>query len=104
MPLVLVEAMALGKPVVVTRVGGMLELVEDRKNGILVPPKSPRQMANAICEIVANPPLASSLSSNAYEKSKSFTWEKVCEVYGKNLQDFHIEIKCLNMSIHSIIK
>lgn len=86
MPLVLIEAMALGKPVVATRVGGICELVEDRKNGILVEPRSPQQMAIAISEIMTNTAIADSLSSNAYEKAKSFTWEKVCEDYERILQ------------------
>jgi len=46
--LVAVEAMALGKPVIATRVGGLIEVVEDGLTGILVPPGDPKALASAI--------------------------------------------------------
>ena len=49
---VALEAMALGKPVVGTRGGGLPELVEDQETGILVPPGDWRQMADAIVKIL----------------------------------------------------
>jgi glycosyltransferase involved in cell wall biosynthesis len=44
----ILEAMALGKPVVATRVGGVPELVLDRQTGLLVPPLSPPALADAL--------------------------------------------------------
>jgi glycosyltransferase involved in cell wall biosynthesis len=51
---VVVEAMACGKPVVATRVGGIVEIVEDGVTGILVPPRDPGAMARAIMELLGN--------------------------------------------------
>jgi len=52
------EAMAMGLPVVVTDVGGVRELVHDGIDGLLVAPKSPNRIAQAIEKIVANPECA----------------------------------------------
>ncbi len=42
------EAAAAGRPVVASRVGGLLEVVEDRRTGLLVPPEDPTALANAL--------------------------------------------------------
>jgi glycosyltransferase involved in cell wall biosynthesis len=52
---VLVEAMAAGKPVVASRVGGIPDLVKDEKTGLLVPPGDEHALANAIMRLVNNP-------------------------------------------------
>ena len=54
-PVVLMEAMAMGVAVVATRVGGVPELVEDGASGRLVSPGSPRELAAAIAELAADP-------------------------------------------------
>ena len=53
--LVLLEAMALGRPVVATRVGGPLEIVADGETGYLVPPSSPAAIAEAIQRLLSDP-------------------------------------------------
>jgi glycosyltransferase involved in cell wall biosynthesis len=60
-----IEAMAAGKPVVVTRSGGPREVVEDGRTGLLVPPADPKALASRICELLRNPDLATTLSRNA---------------------------------------
>jgi glycogen synthase len=52
---VLVEAMASGKPVVASRVGGIPDLVKDEKTGLLVPPGDEKALANAIMRLANNP-------------------------------------------------
>lgn len=49
LPTVLVEAMAMGRSVIATPVGGIPEIVEDGVNGILIPPKNAGAIAEAIC-------------------------------------------------------
>jgi glycosyltransferase involved in cell wall biosynthesis len=48
----ILEAMAAGKPIVATVVGGTPALVEDGKNGFLVPPSDPEAMAQALLRLV----------------------------------------------------
>ena len=55
---VLIEAMAAGKPVIGTRVGGIPEIIEDGVTGLLVPPHSPEKLAQAIIEILQNREMA----------------------------------------------
>jgi glycosyltransferase involved in cell wall biosynthesis len=53
----LVEAMALGRPVVVTRVGGLPEVVGEGREGLLVPPADPAALADAIVTVLRDPGL-----------------------------------------------
>jgi glycosyltransferase involved in cell wall biosynthesis len=61
LPTVLVEAMALGVPVVATDLTGIPELVEDGRTGVLVPQRDPEALAEAIRWVLAEPTLAEAL-------------------------------------------
>jgi glycosyltransferase involved in cell wall biosynthesis len=54
----LLEAMAAGRPVVATRVGGNPEVVVDGESGLLVPPRDPKAMADALLRLLREPELA----------------------------------------------
>jgi glycosyltransferase involved in cell wall biosynthesis len=62
---VLVEAFCRGRPAVASRVGGIVDLVRDGENGLLVPPEDPRALADALVRLLADPELASRLSAGA---------------------------------------
>jgi len=53
--LALLEAMALGRPVVATRAGGPVEIVEEGETGLLVPPSSPDDLAEALRRLLTDP-------------------------------------------------
>ena len=55
--IVILEAMAVGKAVVATRVGGIPEFVSDGENGILVEPDDPQALAEALCKVAGDPAL-----------------------------------------------
>ncbi len=64
-PNVLLEAMGLGKPVVATRVGGIPELIDAGRNGILVPPRDAQALAKAVIHGLKDPLNASRLGNEA---------------------------------------
>jgi len=77
LPNVLLEAMACKKPVIASNVGGITYAIDNGKNGLIVPPKDPQALADAIIKILTNPQLAKKMGEEGYEKViKNFTWEK----------------------------
>ncbi len=57
LPLVLLKAMAAGLPVIATRVSGAEDIIEDGRNGRLIPPRQPAALARAVLELYAQPDL-----------------------------------------------
>jgi glycosyltransferase involved in cell wall biosynthesis len=82
MPTVLLEAMASGLPVVSTAVGGALEVISDRENGLLVPPGDPEALAEAILEMSQDENLRKRCQSSARQTvEERFSWEAVARRY-----------------------
>jgi glycosyltransferase involved in cell wall biosynthesis len=64
-PVSVIEAMAAGRPVVATSVGGVPDLIRDRDTGLLVPPRDPGALAAAILELLEDPALRARLGAAA---------------------------------------
>ncbi|MGZ4415888.1 MAG: glycosyltransferase family 4 protein [Gaiellaceae bacterium] len=74
------EAMAHGRPVVATRVGGLLDLVVDGETGIVVPPRDPAALRSALERLLADPDLRRKLGSAGRERARThFSWERVTD-------------------------
>lgn len=69
---VLLEAMAMGKPVVATNSGGVPEIVVNGETGILVPPKDVKAMADAIYFLVTNKDKAQKMGRNGRKRVEEF--------------------------------
>ncbi len=69
-PLALMEAMALGLPVVVTPVGGMADMIEDGRSGLVVPASEPSALARAFERVTGDAELRAELSAGAAEASR----------------------------------
>ena len=64
------EAMAMGKPIVATNVGGIIEILKDGETGLLIQPKDPSILADKIIYLIKNKNEARRLGLNAKEESK----------------------------------
>ena len=65
--LTILEAMALSRPVVASDVGGIPEMIEDGKTGLLVPPHDAEALADAIIRLLKNHPLADTLGRAGHD-------------------------------------
>jgi glycosyltransferase involved in cell wall biosynthesis len=90
--LVATEAMACGKPVIVSNVGGLPDQIIDGFNGFLVPPRSPKAIADKILYLLENPSEARRLGRNGrmlaeekYDIEKRV--DKIIEIYRKLLEN-----------------
>ena len=80
------------KPVVVTNVGSIPEIVDDEITGFIVPPKNPEALAEAIVKLLKDDKLRKQMGENAYKKLKTdLSWDKIAEktieVYKKAIRD-----------------
>lgn len=66
MPMVLLEAMASGLPIVASRVEGVTDVIQHQSNGLLVPPDDPAALAVAATSLLKNRALAESLANVGY--------------------------------------
>jgi glycogen synthase len=76
-PHVLVEALAVGTPVIATAVGGVTEIVEDGQNGLLVPAGDPEALAEAIRRFFEEPGLRDALAAAAARSVERFAPDAV---------------------------
>ena len=88
LPQVIKEAFYLKIPVIATNVGGIPEIIENQKTGILIPPENPEKMIDAINNLLNNDLLIDNITKNAFEFiNENFTWEvllpKYIELYEK---------------------
>lgn len=77
------DALAMGIPVVASRVGGIVEVVEDGGNGLLVPPGDPHALSEALCRIVHDTSLRERLAARARPSVAAFDIDITVQ---KNLQ------------------
>jgi glycosyltransferase involved in cell wall biosynthesis len=91
-PQFLLQALAMGKPVVATRVGGIPEIVSSGVNGLLIPPEDPQALAEALLDLLRDPERAGRLGSagrrlTEKEHTLERMGEKVLEVYRRVRRD-----------------
>ncbi|MBM3423438.1 MAG: glycosyltransferase [Chlorobi bacterium] len=88
MPNVVMEAMAVEKPVVATDVNGARELMMDGKTGFIVPPRDPQALAYAIGRLLDDPVLRSEFGQNGMRRvQENFTIPKMVENLERYFQE-----------------
>lgn len=81
-PVSVMEAMALGLPVVTTNVGGIPFLLKEGEDALLVNDSDVEGMVNAIQKLVEKPEMAQKIIQNARKKAECWDWEVVKEQWG----------------------
>jgi glycosyltransferase involved in cell wall biosynthesis len=77
--LTVLEAMACGKAVIGSEVGGIPETVENRKNGVLVRPKDPKALANAIHALYEDDSVRESMGRAGRRLAETRNWSRTAE-------------------------
>ena len=86
--IVLAEAMSYGLPIVTTNAGAIPYLVKDGRNGFLVPPQDPEELARSIEMLVASPELMADFGEANRKVAAEFRWEKSFEKIEVFLEGF----------------
>ena len=82
MPTVTLEAMSSGLPVIATDIMAHKEIITNHKNGLLIPPRSPKRIAEAIYRVTESDMLRKKLGKNARKTiERKFTWDKISKKF-----------------------
>ena len=91
LPYVILEAGLAGLPIIASNVGGIPEIIENGKEGLLVPPANPEELAVAIKKLIDDKALRENLARNLHEKiQREFSLEKMLkETISQYLKSYH---------------
>jgi glycosyltransferase involved in cell wall biosynthesis len=76
---VAVESLAAGRPVIASQLPGLADLVQHGRTGLLVPPESPENLAEAIAQVSRSPGLADEWGRAAKRFSQAFDWRNIAQ-------------------------
>ncbi len=100
---VILEAQAAGVPVVATKVGGVVEIIDDEKTGLLVLPKDTETMAKAVIRLLRDPKLAQNLVTDARKKLETqYTLEHMASQTIKVYEELLNSMNILVMKLSSV--
>ena len=100
---VLIEAGSSGVPVIATRVGGVVDIIQDEINGILVEPKDPHDLAAAIARLFKEPELTRKLVLAARKNvEQSFSLEQMAERTIKVYEETQKTLKILVVKLSAL--
>ena len=89
--IVLLEAMAVGKPIVATNIEGYAGIVEHQVEGLLVPPKDDRKLAEALISLLNNKSLQEQMGARGRARAAQYSWKtiagQVLDCYTKAVND-----------------
>ena len=77
--IVLLEAMAVGKPIVATNIEGYNSVLADGVEGLLVPPRDEEVLARALVSLLTDEPLRQQMGARARLKAMEYSWEHIAQ-------------------------
>ena len=77
--IVLLEAMALGKPIVATDIDGYASVVTHGDEGLLMPPKDSRELARALILVMRDETLRQQMGARGVIKARKYSWEQIAQ-------------------------
>jgi phosphatidylinositol alpha-mannosyltransferase len=86
--IVLLEAMASGAPIVASDIPGYRDVVSHGVQGLLVEPRNPGALADAVCRLLGNPELRASMRRIGQEHAQAYDWPRVAS----QVLDFYAEV------------
>lgn len=89
--MVALEAMAMGRPVIASEVGGLAYLVQDRVTGYHVPSRNPEALAERIYELLTNTDCREEMGQNARRLAERFDWRIIARRFVEHYQQLVAE-------------
>ena len=91
--MVALEALASGRPVIATQVGGLAHLVEDGLTGLHIPTREPEILAERIIELLSHPEQVAAMGRAAAKSAQRYSWQSISdqllEIFDKLLSRVH---------------
>ena len=88
LPVSIVEAMALGFPIVSTNTGGLPYLIEDGVDGVLVDKNDDIGMSKKIEQLLQEPNLCKTLSTNGRKKAQNYDWKVIKKLWDNLIEEY----------------
>lgn len=86
--IVLLEAMAVGKPIVATNIDGYARVVTDGEDGVLVPPKDNKRLAQALLSLMSDDTLRQQMGAKGKLKAREYSWEDIAQ----RVLDYYVRV------------
>jgi phosphatidylinositol alpha-mannosyltransferase len=77
--IVLLEAMASGVPVLASSIPGFRQVLDDGREGLLVPPRQPEAWSAALARLIENPSERAAMGDAGVRKAQLYDWERVVD-------------------------
>ncbi len=87
--IVLLEALAAGRPVVASDIPGFRTVIRDKQDGLLVPPKNHEELAWAVCYLLGDEAARRRLADAGPIRASDFSWQSI----GKRVEEYYLEVR-----------